>query len=511
MKSILLLTSLVILSYYSIAQDIKDARTLFNQGNYIESLPIFEKLLKQDPDNAQLNQFAGMCIMRINGDKSRAVDYLQKTIASGKYDKDAYFHLAEACAYNYEFDRAIDYYNKYLQTVSEKLSGDVQKRIVDCHTAKELVNFPVDVSFTNLGEDINSPYADYNPFISIDESILLFNSRRKKSGAQQEFDGYYPSDIFLSEFKLEKFAEAKPLNEQVNTQYDDMIVGISTNGERIFIYYDELDETGDLYMSFRSGNKYQKRVLFEEISSLNDLETSATISPDEQSIVFASNRPDALGKTDLYIIRKLPNGQWSPAQNLGREVNTAYSEDFPQFSADGRYLFFSSNGHPGMGGYDLYMTEWNSENNVWTVPKNLGYPINTPDNNHSICFNGEGTSAYAALWRPDSFGDLDVYKLDMGPKANMPALLRVQVPTGKQENPFVLNEIKVTDEFDELVGIYRPHARTGKYTMALNPGKYFMYLDADGYKPYSELIMISDYYAQTDQNIKVIQLDRIGK
>lgn len=511
MKSILLLTSLIILSYQSISQDIKDARTLFNQGNYIESLPIFEKLLKQDPDNAQLNQFAGMCIMRINGDKSKAVDYLQKTIASGKYDKDAYFHLAEACAYNYEFDRAIDYYNKYLQTVSEKLSGDVQKRIVDCHTAKELVNFPVDVSFTNLGADINSAYADYNPFISIDESILLFNSRRKKSGVQQEFDGYYPSDIFLSEFKLEKFAEAKPLNEQVNTQYDDMIVGISSNAERIFIYYDELDETGDLYMSFRSGNKFQKRVLFDEISSLNDLETSATISPDEQSIVFASNKPDAIGKTDLYIIRKLPNGQWSPAQNLGREVNTAYSEDFPQFSADGRYLFFSSNGHPGMGGFDLYMTEWNSENNVWTIPKNLGYPINTPNNNLSICFNGEGTSAYAAMWKPDSFGDLDIYRMDMGPKANMPALLRVQVPSGKQDSPFILNEIKVTDEFDELVGVYRPHARTGKYTMALNPGKYFMYLDAEGYKPYSELIVISDFYAQVDQNIKVIQLDRIGK
>jgi len=141
----------------------------------------------------------------------------------------------------------------------------------------------------------------------------------------------------------------------------------------------------------------------------------------------------------------------------------------------------------------------------------LGYPLNTPDDNMSVCFNAEGTSAYTAMWRPDSFGDLDIYRCDIGSKANLPALVRVQTATGNPASPFVMNEIKVTDEYDELVGVYRPHPRTGKYVMALNPGKYFMYLDADGYKPYSELVLISDYYAQAEQNIKVIQLSQIGK
>jgi tetratricopeptide (TPR) repeat protein len=317
MKPLVAIFLLTTACFTASAQTIKEARLLYSQGNYLEALPIFEKELKTDPDNPQINQFAGVCVMKLKGDKSKAIEYLQKTIASGKYDKEAYFHLAEACALNYEFDRALDYYSRYLKTVSQKLSGDVKKRIIDCQTAKELMAYPIEISFTNMGKEINSEYADYNPYLPANESMLLFNSRRKKSGVKVEFDGYFPSDIFMSEFKNEAFTTAKPLNENVNTSFDDMIVGMSTEGDRIFIYYDEQDEIGDLYVSYLSGNKFQKRALFEEISSLNDLETSAAVSPDGQAIVFASNRPDGFGKSDLFIIRRLPGGQWSPAQNLG--------------------------------------------------------------------------------------------------------------------------------------------------------------------------------------------------
>lgn len=492
-------------------QDFREARTLYNQGNFKDALVIFEQLLKKDSDNPQMNQMAGECVMKLNDDQTKAVTYLSRTIASGKHSDQTLFLMAEAYARNYQFDKAIDYYNQFLQTVSKKLSPDIVKRIIDCQTAKELMKYPVDVVFTNMGSEVNSEYPDYNPYVSGDENYLLFNSRRKRSGTEIEFDGFYPADIYQSKMMEDAFAKPEMLSINVNTKFDDLLVGMSYDGNEIYIYFDDLSAYGDLYSSTRSTRSFQRKELFDLINTTGSLETAAAVSPDGESVVFATDRRDGFGKTDLYIVRKLPNGEWSDPLNLGPEVNTPMNEDNPHFSADGRYLYFSSNGHPGMGSYDLYLTEWNPENYVWTKPKNLGYPINTPMDDRNISFNHDGNSAYLATWREDSHGDLDIYRVDFGERHNLPALISVQVPTGDVSSPFINAEIKVSDQYDELVGIYRPHPKSGKYVMALNPGKYYLQLDADGYQPYSELIMISDYYAQAEQNVKVIRLDKIAK
>ena len=496
-------------SISAFSQNAKMAKALYNQGNFSAALTEFEKVLKQNPDDYYIHQLAGECYLKMNVDRSAAVTHLKKTVDSGKYHKDALFLLAEAYAQNYEFDLAIDYYNQYLQTVSRKLSVDVRKRIIDCQTAKELMKYPVEVSYTNMGSEINTEFPDYNPFVNEDESTLLFTSRTKRGGMEQEFDGFYPSDILECRNNGNGFEKARLLGQNVNSKFDDVLVGLTHDGSQLIIYHDDMDFYGDLFISEKSGRSYSQKKPLEIVNNLNDLESAATFSPDGNAIVFASDRPEGKGKSDLYIIRKLPDGNWSPPQNLGSEVNTPMSEDYPQFSSDGKYLYFSSNGHPGMGGFDLYLTEWNLENNIWTRPKNLGYPVNTPRDNRTISFNSGGTSAYVSDWRPDSHGDMDIYRIDFEQRKNLPALVRIQVPTGERENPFIQSEIKVTDEFDELVGIYRPHPKSGKYVMALNPGKYFLYMDADGFQPYSELMMISDYYAQAEQNVKIIQLNKI--
>ncbi|TVR41142.1 MAG: hypothetical protein EA392_02375 [Cryomorphaceae bacterium] len=496
---------------FGYGQSLSEAKTLFNQGNFSAALVQFESLLKKDPNDVQLNIFASDCILNINGDKSKAVIYMERVVKQPKFPKAALYTMAEAYAQNYTFDKAIDYYYQYLENVSAKLSEDIRKRVIDCQTAQELMKFPVDISFHNMGPEVNSPYPDYNPYITSDESLLLFNSRRKEGSAKPEFDGYYPANVYQSMLLEGSFNKAEMLNKNVNSKFDDILVGMSNSASHIFIFHDDEEHYGDVFVSYRSGKTFQRKVPFDEINNIGTFESAATISPDGNAIVFASDRKGGFGGLDLYIIRKLPTGGWSEPQNLGSEVNSALNEDFPHFSADGNYLYFSSNGHPGMGGYDLFLTEWDPAHNVWTRPKNLGYPINTPRDDRTIAFNGEQTSAYLSTWREDSHGDLDIYRIDFGERHNLPALVRIQVPTGRPDTPFVNSEIKVTDEFDELVGIYRPHPQSGKYVMALNPGKYYLYMDADGYQPHSELMMISDYYAQAEQNIKVIRLQQAGK
>lgn len=494
-------------SFTVFAQSEKEAKSLFTEGNYSEALTMIEQLLPKVESDHYLYQLAGECILKINGDRSKAVTYLKEHIDSGSYQKIALYLLAEAYAQNYQFDLAIDFYNHFLKTVSKKLSPDIKKRIIDCQTAKELMKYPLEVTYTPLGEGISSEYPDYNPFVTADESVLYFSSRRKEAGVEKEFDGLYPANIYACEMTENGYGKAKLMNNTINSKFDDVIVGLSHDGGKMIIYYDDIDYYGDLFVSEKSRRTFNRKQPLEMVNNPNDLETSGTFSPDGNAIVFSSDRPGGYGKTDLYIIRKLPDGNWSEAQNLGPEVNTGLSEDAPNFSADGKYLYFASDGHPGMGGFDLYLTEWNTENNVWTRPKNLGFPVNTPRDNRTISFNGNGTSAYVSTWKAHSEGDLDIYRIDFSERQNLPALVRVQVPTGERDNPFINSEIKVTDQFDELVGIYRPHPESGKYVMALNPGKYFLYMDAEGYQPYSELMLISDYYAQAEQNVKVIRLD----
>lgn len=508
MKPALFIFAILVVSQVSGQSSVRDAKTYFADGNYAAAYELFEQALQSEPDDPNLNTLAGECLLNINVDRSKAVTHLKKAVAQDKYPKNALYLLAEALAQNYAFDEAITYYTAYLETVSDKLSEDVKKRIIDCQTAKELMNYPIEVTYTNMGDDVNSEHPDYNVYTDAEETMLLFTSRRDRAGAQKEFDGFYPADIYESRLGEDRFQKADLLNTNVNSRFDDLLVGLSADGNKLIIYYDDVEIYGDLFTCERSGRTFSRKQEMDWINSLNDLESGATFSPDGSAVVFASNRPGGYGMSDLFITRKLPDGNWSEPQNLGPEVNTPMREDYPQFSPDGRYLYFASDGHPGMGGFDLYLSEWNMENNVWTRPKNLGYPLNTPRHDRTISFNAESTSAYVSTWRPDSKGDLDIYRVDFGERHNLPALVRVQVPTGERENPFISAEIRVTDKFDELVGVYRPHPESGKYVMALNPGKYFLYVDAEGYEPYSELLMISDYYAQAEQNIKTIRLNR---
>lgn len=493
----------------SFAQPEKEGKSHFTNGNYAAALEKFEQVLKADPNNQYVRQLAGESILQINGDPSKALSYLKEVVASGNYRKNALHLLAEAYAQNYQFDMAIDYYSHYLKTVSKKLSPDVRKRIIDCQTAKELVNYPIDAEFTHLGELVNSGEPDYNPYVTADESLLYFSSRRSTGGAEKEYDGFYPANIYVSELQDGAYGAAKALSGNVNSKYDDVLVGMMHDGSELIIYYDDVDFYGDLFTATKSSRTFSRKSEMVGINNANDMETAATYSPDRNTIIFASDRPGGMGSIDLYIKRKLPDGSWSEAQNLGPEVNTPMREDAPNFSADGRHLYFASDGHPGMGELDLFFTEWNPENNIWTLPKNLGHPVNTPRNDRNISFNEDGSSAYVASWRPDSHGDLDIYRIDFGQKRRLPALVRIQTPTGNPEMPFVNAQITVTDENDELVGTYRPHPTSGKYVMALNPGKYFLFMDADGHKPYSELMVISDYYSRADQSVKVIRLESV--
>ena len=248
-----------------------------------------------------------------------------------------------------KFDDAIKAYNKYKVGLKGEELERVDHQIETCQNGKEYVKNPVNVTFTNLGKEVNSEFPDYYPFVTLDESFLVFTSRRKENiGGAIEVDGYYSSDIYSSRPVNDVWTKAINMGPPVNTRLDEQAVSLSPDGQQMMMYIDHIDSLGNIYSSMNKAGKFMKmKKLNSNVNS--DFETAGSISPDGNVIFFASKRDGGLGETDIYMARKLPNGNWALAQNLGSKINTKYREDFPQIAPDGKTLYFSSQGHAGMG------------------------------------------------------------------------------------------------------------------------------------------------------------------
>jgi hypothetical protein len=471
--------------------DPREAAEHFKKKNYFAAIKIYDRLIRENPTDPEYLHKAAICYLNTNIDKTKAISYLEKAIKLPKVDPEAHFDLGKAYQYAYRFDDAIKSYKIFIQN-SQKDKEKAERQIETCYNAKQLIRFPLNVTFTNLGPSINSEYPDYYPFIAPDESYLLFTTRRKGAPAVLEFDGYYSSDIYMAINNNGTFETAKGLGPAVNSSYDEQVVGLSADGKYLFVYLDHIKDFGDIWLSEKKqGIGFKKPVKLEKNVNSPHLETSGTISPDGNTMIFASDRPGGQGGRDLYISRKLPNGDWGLAQTLGAVVNTPYNEDFPNFLADGVTIYFASQGHNSMGGYDIFYTVWDPVENTYSDPVNIGYPLNTPEDNFMITFNENMSRGYTSARREDSFGDLDIYSVTFNDVAIKPVFYRchlISADTLINVEPPVLfvNNLDTGEE----EGQYVANSSTNTYLIPLLPGTYEIILEAEGFEPYEETFTV---------------------
>ena len=482
----------------------------YEVGNYIDAVNYYEELVEKMPDDQEFNLRLGMSYLKTFKDPLFALDYLLRAENLGKVDEEVYLAIAKASTFHLDYDQASVYLNKFIEEggVNRKNKLLIEKLKTDYQAARDLLKYPVDVDFVNAGDKINSKHPDYHPFITKNGGTLFFTSRRKsKPGDKPEFDGYFPSDIFVSRLTPDGWTESERLPQPINTPYDEQIVGITNSGDSIFFYIDHVNEFGDIYISARQVGMYADPQALEVVNS-QAIESACSTSEDRNTILFSSSRDGGFGELDIYMIKKLPTGEWGEPMNLGPEINTPFSEDFPTLSGDGETMYFCSNGHPGMGGYDLFFSTWDSQNNVWTKPQNVGYPINTPFDDKTISFTAEGNMAYITAIRPEGKGDLDIFEVRFNRKETEdPAIFLINIPKAAEVNGGA-PEIIVKNEFDETIGKYLPNKITGRYVMALYPGKYFLYVDAKEFQPYTEVLVVNNYHTRQDQNVKIIKLEK---
>ncbi len=262
-----------------------------------------------------------------------------------------------------------------------------------------------EITIQNMGDSINSAASEYFPTVSIQDSLFLFMRRLNLSR----------EDIYSSNMGTGGFSTAQPLSDTLNFAAKKGSMSLSADLQTLY-YAADYAEQGygryDLYKVQRTPWGWSKpKNLGQRINS-DYWDSAPSIAPDGNSIYFASNRPDGYGGIDIYVAYKNEKGYWEDAINLGPTINTKGDDQTPFIHADNQSLYFSSNGHPGFGGADFYVSRKKIDGS-WTTPLNLGYPINTYDNEGSIAVASNGVSAYIASDRADSRGELDIYKITL--------------------------------------------------------------------------------------------------
>ncbi|MES2513758.1 MAG: tetratricopeptide repeat protein [Bacteroidota bacterium] len=471
---------------------IEDADEHYSHHNYLMALPVYKNLLKTDKNNASIQYKIAECYLHTNINKSEAIKYLEFCTKDPKVEPNVWLRLGHAYRLSNKIDEAVKAFEKFKE-LEPKKKKVADRELEICANAKMLMRNPVNVSFTNLGKDINSEFADYYPWITQDESFLAFTTRRKGLTAGRiEVDGYFASDVYTSRVESGRWIKAENPGTKINSSLDEQVVGLKADGSEMMIYIDHIDKYGDIYSTVKKNGAWIKyQPLAENINK--KIEHSASISADGNTLFFVrgDNRED---QTDIFICRKLPNGNWSEPFKMSAEVNTEYNEDFPYLSPDGVTLYFSSEGHNTIGGFDLYKSIWNPEENTWSKAENLGYPLNTTDDDRSISLTPDNRAGYISALRPGGQGDLDIYRVrfnDMEQKLTLYLGEMILGDSLNQPKEYIANILAVNVVTNEEFS-FAPNPANGKFVMALPAGSYNIVVTSDGYTESKDQLVVSD-------------------
>ena len=484
---------------------IKTANRLFKQKNYSASLKIYLQLDSiVDGDVEEFQYYIALCYLEQREDRTKAIPYLENN-RSYFYElgleEDYFFYLGLAYHLDYRFDEAILAYDKFLLLSGkrDKRNREVERWIDMCMDAKTLVANPVQVDIQNLGSKINTNYAEHTPVISADESVIIFNSNREGSlgGLMNEFGqkdtvfGKYFDDIYVSISINSNWLNPVKIGAGLNTLLHDDVVSISPDGQRLFIYRSDSMIYGNLFYCDLMGYSWGPLHKLPAPINTKYWENSGSISADGDVMYFSSNRPGGTGEGDfdIYMVRRLPDGSWAQAQNLGNMINTKYDEYAPFIHPDGKSLYFSSKGHNSMGGYDIFKSTL--VNGKWSVPVNLGHPINTPDDDVDFVLSGDGKRGYYSSARPGGTGEKDIYVINFNSEykdvSPGPVTLLKGTISACDQKVAPDSKLEVYDNLSgELMGVYRPNSATGKYMVIIPKGvDYKVEVSADNHLGYT--------------------------
>ena len=472
-----------------------EMNVLFEEYN--EALPGYLDLLIIYPENDNYRYRIGQCYLNTPGQKDKAIEYLEKAILNtderykeGSFREtqapvDAYYFLANAYRVNQQLDKALEVYSIFKELLDPKVynSDVVNKQMESCLNAKKLQQNPLFLKYTNLGDPVNTRFSDYNPVVSGDGTKMVYTR------ALQFFDG-----VFFSEKVNDTWSNPIDLTFQLGVDEDLYPCALSWDGTTLYLY--KLDNyVGNIYISHYSDGIWSPVEKLNE--NINDKywESHACVTKDENTMYFTSNREKGtfFGGLDIYKSVKDTLGEWGPAVNLGPNINTEYNEETPFITKDGQTLFFSSYGHFNTGGYDiLYSTLLDSVE--WSKPLNMGYPINTPDDDVFYAPTEDGNFAYYSQFTNEGIGERDIFLLEIFSeehprKFTLSGMVSIKDIKWKMDESFRV--YVVSRPAGDTIAVVKPNLETGEYFVEVIAGNYELVFSGINLEETRELISMS--------------------
>jgi len=349
----------------------------------------------------------------------------------------------------------------------------------------------------NLGDSVNSAVSEYYPTLTIDGSQLIFT--RRVRGLNEDF--------YRAGRKDTSWSFARPLEGNINTSFNEGAQCISQDGQWLIFTGCNFPEgygSCDLYISYSTPEGWSAPENMGPKINSTSWESAPSLSPDKRDLYFASARPGGFGASDIYVSHRLPNGRWGEPENLGAEINTVGDERSPFIHADNQTLYFTSNGLPGYGGDDLFLSR-KSAKGKWGAAKNLGYPINTIENESSLFITADGATAYYASDRSDSRGGIDLYTFTIRSDVRPIRTLWVKGKVfDKKTKNGLPSAVELTDLTTRETLSKVQTDETGNYLITLPVGRdYAFNVTRKGYLFFSENFPLGEKIPDSTYNIDI--------
>ncbi len=498
-----------------------NAGQAFNAGDYLKALNLYKEVQNSTPNDASVAFHVGECQFYLEEYEKAQEQFEKAKSLNAAGHPDINFMLGRCLQRKGKLDEAI---TEYIAAKALNLANPVKTKEIDyyqkqCQTAKSLMAAPKPVQVSNLGTAVNSPYDDKRPSITGDGKTMIFTSRRPEGRSDRvdnDGDSKYFEDIYECPWDSTKmnWGEANLLRGSVNSEGHDAACSISPDGKQLFMYVNNPEDArgGEIYTAKKSGSgKWGTPKNMGKGINTSYFEDGAVLSPDGNTLYFMSERGQDLpykgqkgyGRSDIWMAKKIDKGKWGDAVNLGPNINTEYDEGgiFP--AADGKTLYFCSNGHNSMGGYDIFMSRF--ENGAWSVPVNMGFPINTIGNERMFQLSKDGMSAYVDSDREGGLGERDIWVIDMtgmiAKKKDGPTMSLITGTVYNGDGKAISAEINVTENGSP---VKTSNSEGGNYQLELVGDKtYEITVTAAGYKTVKETVVLpADKAGGTFEQVK---------
>ena len=479
----------------------EDAQQFLRQSAYDEGIKYLDQAIKADPKFQAAYIQLGDVYRKIK-QLSKAVENYRKAIASSAViNPRIYFVLGESELFTGKYEEAKSSLLKYNGKEAEYLLK-TNKYLLDCDFALAAIRAPVKYEPINMGFNINSEYRDYFPALTADGTTLIFS--RVVNGNE---------DFYTASQKNGKWQKAESLSPNINTPVlNEGAQSISPDGKYLFFTgCNRPDGLGrcDIYISRKEGTQWGKAINLGATINSEYWESQPSISSDGNTLYFVSNRPGGVGGYDIWKSSLNDESKWTTPVNIGSEINTPFDESTPFIHSDGKTLYFSSDGWPGMGSKDIFYSRM--VNNQWSKPQNLGYPINTYAEEIGFMVSADGSEGLFSSNLEGGFGELDIYRFKIPDAAKPQPVTYVKgVIKDRETKEFIESNILVVDlktnlaMFNDITS-----AETGDFLTTLPLGSTYSFdVDAPGYLFYSQHYNLTKNTNKTPFEIEIL-LDKI--